>query len=227
MKGFKKGCCNSSTVQSFAGGGAAKGVPTMKRRGHPVAAKKAMVAPPPAKVLAPAMGAPPPLKSLVSGAMGRGAGQVALPQGAKPPLEIKPRKMVAARPAKFAKGGKVPASETLHELNYPKLGDGVPETGRNEDALRQLSDPAYAGQRILKDGQYWNHRSDQNKGKGPTKRYAAGGQVPPMGPPGLPPQLPPQAAPQAMAALAARGGPNTPLIPQQAQVPMGRGPRFR
>lgn len=104
MKDFKKGCQNSSTVQAFAGGGAAKGIPAMKRRGHPVAAKKAMVAPPPARVLPVATGAPPPLKSLVSGAMGRGVGQVALPQGAKPPLEVKPRKMVAARPApgKFA-----------------------------------------------------------------------------------------------------------------------------
>jgi len=98
MRGFKKGC------QHFAGGGAAKGVPSMMRKGHPVAAKKALISPPPAPV-AGAAGpkvALPALGSLVGGAMGRGMGQVALPQGATPPTEITPRKMVTARPPKLS-----------------------------------------------------------------------------------------------------------------------------
>lgn len=104
MKGFKQGC-----QHKYAGGGAAKGVPSMRRRGHPVAAKKVLVAPPAPPVAG--LGAPgvplPALAALTSGAMGRGTGQVAVPQGAVPPTQLTPRKMVAARPAQYAAGGPV------------------------------------------------------------------------------------------------------------------------
>lgn len=98
MRGFKSG--SQCKPHGYAKGGALKGVPAVRRKGHPVAAKKPLVAPPVveaagSKGIKPAT---PVLDKMVSGAMGRGPDQVAAPQGAAI-TGATPRKMVAARPA--------------------------------------------------------------------------------------------------------------------------------